>query len=252
MNKIWDPEDYSLNFGFVFKYGQGVLDLLEKDGVKSILDLGCGTGVLTKFLAKEGYQVLGLDSSSEMLEKARRDFPAINFIEADAANFELVNPVDAVFSNAVLHWIDRDKQVDMMKCVYRALVPGGQFVFEMGGKGNNRLIHALMEELFARRGYKYEAPFYFPSIGEYATLLESVGFDVRYAILFDRPTPLKGENGLADWLRMFQNMQLSQLSVRDREEIIFETVNTLKPELYSHGVWYSDYVRLRVRAVKKI
>lgn len=251
MNQVWDPEAYSLQFNFVSQYGQGVLDLIEKDGVKTILDLGCGTGVLTKSLSDEGYQVTGIDSSSEMLEMARRNYPNVNFIESDATNFELITPVDVVFSNAVLHWIDKDKQLQMMKCVYRALTPGGQFVFEMGGKGNNKMIHSLLSELFHKRGYEYKLPFYFPSIGEYASLLESAGFTVRNAILFDRPTPLKGENGLADWLRMFQNTQLSQLSVRDKEEIIFEAVNTLKPELYSHGIWYSDYVRLRVRAVKE-
>ena len=252
MNQVWDPESYSLNFNFVFQYGRGVLSLIEKDGVKSILDLGCGTGEITKFLYDEGYQVTGLDSSEAMLEMARRNYPGVNFIEADATNFELVTPVDVVFSNAVLHWIDKDKQLDMMKCVYRALTHGGQFVFEMGGHGNNKLIHSLLSELFNRRGYEYKLPFFFPSIGEYAALLESAGFTVRYAMLFDRPTPLKGENGLAEWLNMFQNSQLSQLSAKDRAEIIFETVNTLKPELYSHGIWYSDYVRLRIIAVKEI
>ena len=251
MNQVWDSENYSLSFGFVSKYGKGVFDLIEKENVKSILDLGCGTGEISKFLADDGYKVIGIDSSETMLEKARNDYPNINFIEADATNFELVTPVDVVFSNAVLHWIDKDKQIQMMKCVYRALKPRGQFVFEMGGKGNNKLIHTLLSELFHKRGYEYKPPFFFPSIGEYASMLESTGFTVRNAILFDRPTPLKGENGLAEWLNMFQNSQLSQLSLKDRAEIIFEAVNTLKPELYSHGVWYSDYVRLRIRAVRE-
>lgn len=84
----------------------------------------------------------------------------------------------------------------MLKCVHKALKKDGQFIFEFGGHGNNRLIHSALKAAFSEHGCRYEMPFYFPTISEYAALLENMGFRMRYAALFDRPTNLKGADGL--------------------------------------------------------
>lgn len=95
-------------------------------------------------------------------------------------------------------------------------------------------------------------PFYFPGIGEYAALLEQAGFQVRRAVLFDRPTALNGEQGLKDWLNMFVKTPFSVVkSPEDREKILDDTVEQLREALYKDGRWYADYVRLRMRAIKK-
>lgn len=103
--------------------------------------MGCGNGALTKVLQEKGFHVTGMDSSEELLKAARIKYPDIPFIRADATDFTVGESVDAVFSNAVFHWIDREKQMDMLACVHRALKGKGQFVFEFGGYGNNALIH---------------------------------------------------------------------------------------------------------------
>ena len=252
MNQNWNAEKYSSGFSFVYKYGNDVLNLIETEGVHDVIDLGCGTGILTKALADKGFNVKGLDSSEDMLKTARANFPEIEFSQADATNFSVNEKVDLVFSNAVLHWIDKSKQLSMMKGVYEALRPGGQFVFEMGGRGNNVLIHSTLAEIFDRYGYKYVMPFYFPTIGEYAVMLEEAGFFVRYAILFDRPTPLEGDDGLYNWLKMFVNNPFKNVSSDDREKILREAVELLREKLFYDGIWHSDYVRLRMRAIKSI
>ena len=183
-----------------------------------------------------------------MLEVARANHPEIAFYQGDAVDFTLAEPVDVVFSNAVLHWIDREKQPDVLKNVYRALKNGGQFVFKMGGRGNNARIHAALAEAFARRALEYRMPFYFPTISEYAALLEKAGFKVEYALMFDRPTELSGEDGLADWIRMFVRTPFE--GAEGMEEIVREAVNGLRGELFHDGKWYADYVRLRMKAVK--
>ena len=81
--------------------------------------------------------------------------------------------------------------------------PEGQFVFECGGHGCGARIHAALAREFEAHGLAYELPFYFPTIGEYAPLVEAAGMRVTHALLFDRPTALKGPNGMADWIRMF-------------------------------------------------
>lgn len=251
MNQRWNAEKYTENFSFVFNYGNDVAELLELENVKSMLDLGCGSGVLTESFFKKGISVTGLDSSEEMIGSARKRYPEINFICADATDFSLQNTVDAVFSNAVFHWINKERQPLMIKCVYNVLNKGGQFVFEMGGFGNNDLIHSALAKSFENVGIEYVMPFYFPSIGEYSAMLESAGFKVRYAVLFDRPTKLNGENGLSDWINMFVKLPFSNVDEKTKTDIIDQAIQALRHDLYKNGIWYADYVRLRIKAIKE-
>ncbi|MBQ7221621.1 MAG: methyltransferase domain-containing protein [Synergistaceae bacterium] len=251
MNQIWNADNYSSSFSFVHKYGEDVLNLIVGENVRKVLDLGCGTGALTNALAERGYEVTGLDASENMLKKARESFPSLSFRQADASDFRIDSPADAVFSNAVLHWIDRTRQPLMMKCVYDSLRLGGQFVFEMGGSGCGKMIHEGLAETFKKHGREYVMPFFFPTIGEYADLLEDVGFTVRYALLFDRPTKLKGADGLHDWISMFVSTPFLGIGEDEKECIIHETTEELRDQLCAGGQWYADYVRLRMRAVKE-
>ena len=247
----WDAEKYTTDFSFVAQYGSGVLELLEPDRQGTVLDLGCGTGALSGALQDRGYTVIGMDASAEMLDIAKKDHPNIPFILGDATDFHLQQPVDAVFSNAVLHWIHKDKQMDMMRCVHNALKKDGRFVFELGGYGNNRLIHRELAAVFSEHNYPYTMPFYFPTIGEYAALLESTGFQVTYAVLFDRPTQLNGENGLKDWIEMFVKAPFAVVKdSKEKEQIAAEAADRLRKDLYQDGKWYADYVRLRMKAVR--
>ena len=228
MNIQWDAEKYAQDFSFVPKHGADLIGMLDRETVHTVLDLGCGGGVLTKQLSEAGFSVLGMDASETQLQ----------------------TPVDAVFSNAVLHWIPRGKHPQLLSCVYRALLPHGQFVFECGGYGNANAIHSALRQAFGKRHLDYRFAFYFPTVGEYTPLLEQAGFKVVSAELFDRPTPLKGENGLEDWIRMFLKEPFQSLSAAQTDEIIAEAVESLRPTLYCNGVWIADYVRLRCKAIK--
>lgn len=114
MNIYWDAEKYKQDFMFVPEYGAAVLDLLDAAPGARVVDLGCGNGALTRQLADRGYQVLGVDASPEQLALARQAYPDLTFREGNALDFALEQPADAIFSNAVLHWIDADKQQAML------------------------------------------------------------------------------------------------------------------------------------------
>lgn len=248
--KRWDPALYDSKHSFVWKYGLELIELLAPQRGERILDLGCGTGHLTNQIAGAGARVTGLDISQAMIEQARRNYPDLEFVQADAADFRFAEPFDAVFSNAALHWIKPPEAV--VECIARALQPGGRLVAEFGAKGNIAAIHAaLRHALRALDLSQNEAwnPWYYPSVGEYATLLERHGLAVRYATLFDRPTPLEeGERGLRLWLEMFAGDLFDTLSPSRRDDVIRSVEEQLRPAQFREGTWYADYARLRVLA----
>lgn len=249
MKQHWDAEGYRSDFQFVHQYGEDVLALLGEVGGKRILDLGCGNGVLTDRLAKMGADVVGMDRSQEMLRLACEQYPELVFSCQDAADFSFDSPFDAVFSNAVFHWIpDQD---GLIQSVARALKSGGSLVCEFGGSGCCETIHAAIGRAFSRRGKRYRKTFYFPTIGEYAPRLERNGLKVKMALLFDRPTKLKGENGLADWIEMFVSQSFESFSSEEKAQMMAEIVEELRPVLYREDGWYADYVRIRIHAVKE-
>lgn len=248
MNITWNASEYEDKFHFVHQYGEDVLGLVTAKPGSRVVDLGCGNGALTAKLAERGYRVIGLDASPDMVAMARERHPDLDFGMADAVTFQLEEKTDVIFSNAVLHWIDADKQPAMLKNLAAQLNPGGELVCELGGKGCAETVHRALEARFAARGLVYPRVFYFPSIGEYAPLLEQAGFRVETAVLFDRPTKQASEDGLADWIRMFLKAPFAGMAGEEKEAIIRETVEDLRPVLYRNGSWIVDYVRLRFRA----
>jgi trans-aconitate methyltransferase len=116
--QTWNASRYATNAAFVPALGQPVLDLLQPQPGERILDLGCGDGVLTKKLAATGTQVVGVDSSPDMIAAARRRGLDARLMDATGLTFD--DEFDAVFSNAVLHWIKDDPDAAIASA-YRAL-----------------------------------------------------------------------------------------------------------------------------------
>ena len=149
-----------------------------------------------------------------------------------------------------MHWILRKKQSDFLKNIASNIRTGGEFVCEFGGLGCAETVHSTLRRIFNEKGFYYKFNFYFPTIGEYAPLVENAGFSLRYAVLFDRPTVQQGENGLENWIRMFNLLPFNGFSDNLTKEIINKACDELKPILYKDGKWFVDYVRIRLRAVK--
>jgi SAM-dependent methyltransferase len=240
----WDVDLYQNQHSFVWEYGASLIDLLDPQPGERILDVGCGSGELTNEISKRGAIGIGLDADSSMVERAKKLFTGTTFLQADLRNFELEDgPVDAIFSNAALHWVkDADSAVDAMA---RALKPGGRFVVEFGGKGHvGRIVDASLQVLGRPNE---DSPWYFPGIAEYATLLENNGIEVVSAALFERPTLLEeGEKGMSNWLRMFGEGLFKGIPEDMVDKAVDEIVAKLQPELYDGERWIADYRRLRI------
>jgi trans-aconitate methyltransferase len=249
MKTIWNPELYQDKHKFVWQYGEALLELLAPRSGEYILDLGCGTGQLTQQIANSGAEVRGIDLSEALIDRARNNYPHLQFSVEDARDFNCDRSFDAVFSNATLHWVKPPEAA--IESIYRCLKPGGRFVAEFGGKGNVKaIVNALALFVDEWDGNDLN-PWYFPSISEYTSLLEKQRFDVTYAILFDRPTPLEdGETGLRNWLKMFANSCLDRLSIEKQDRIIGAVEEYLKPTLYVNSTWIADYKRIRIVGIK--
>ncbi len=141
-NIAWNADDYNKNARFVSDYGHQVADLLGDIRGLRMLDLGCGDGPLTKELENRGADVIGVDASPAMIEKAKE--LGLNVAVMDARELTFENEFDAIFSNATLHWVKPPELA--VAGVARALKPGGIFVAEMGGHGN---VAAIVTALIA-------------------------------------------------------------------------------------------------------
>lgn len=248
-SQSWDAGLYDGKHDFVWRYGASLVELLAPRAGERILDLGCGTGHLTAAIAGAGAVVVGLDQSPEMLQKARSAYPQLQFVQGDARDFAFTEPFDAVFSNAALHWVPEASAV--VRRVHDALKPGGRFVAEFGGHGNVAALRSALRAAAEQLGLRpAQPPWYYPSIGEYAGLLETAGLEVRSATLFDRPTPLAGDSGLRDWVAMFRRAGLDSVPVERQEEFLRAVEEAARPTLFRDGGWFADYRRLRVVAVR--
>jgi trans-aconitate methyltransferase len=247
----WDPDFYTEKHSYVFEYGRDVVELLNPQPGERILDLGCGNGHLTRMIAASGAHVVGIDSSPEMLRAARREYPEVEFILADARDFSFPDAFDAVFSNAALHWVLEAESA--VRSISRALRPGGRFIAEFGGKGNVASITGALKTVLREvAGVNEENWSFFPSIGEYAALLERHGLEVTFAILFDRPTRLgEDRQGLRNWVAMFRGKALHGLTAEVKERVLAELESRLRGKLFRDGCWYADYRRLRIVAYKE-
>ena len=130
----------------------------EKYGLNAelVLELACGTGSLTQLLCKQGYDVIGLDFSSDMLEVAREKCPETLFINQDMTEFELYGTVDAIvcYLDSINYITDKRKLLKMFKLVNNYLNHGGLFIFDINSEyklkniiGNNCFVRND-EEIF--------------------------------------------------------------------------------------------------------
>ncbi len=249
---IWNANLYDNKHDFVSRYGEDVIEWLQPRKGERILDVGCGTGTLTNKLVESDAEITGLDASIDMIAKAKATYPNIPFFVKDATNFSFDEPFDAAFSNATLHWIHKQEQV--LQCVYNSLKEGGRLVFEMGGKYNVASIYNAVINAITEAGYLDDIPdntFYFPSVAGQCLLLEKVGFTVSDVAYFKRPTELKGEEGMKNWIVQFGTFLFNQISSDNIENIIKMAVEKLRLTNYKNGIWYADYVRLRIKAIKE-
>jgi SAM-dependent methyltransferase len=242
-SQTWDARGYAENARFVADLGAPVLDLLAPQRGERILDVGCGDGALTAKIGASGAEVVGIDSSAELVAAARA--AGVDARLMDARDIRFSEPFDAVFTNAALHWITQPELV--LAGVRRAVRPGGRFVGEFGGQGNVAAVRTALAAVLESHGLCVASPWYFPTPDEYAQVLAAAGFVVDAIALIPRPTLLP--TGLRGWLETFANPFVGSVDAARRNEIFTAVEARLAPILRdAAGRWTADYVRLRFAA----
>jgi trans-aconitate 2-methyltransferase len=124
-----------------------------------LLDIGCGDGKITAVLALHLSRgnVVGIDSSEEMIRLACRSYPEdrypnLSFQRMDARELAFIDRFDLAFSNAALHWVIDHRPV--LQVVKMSLKWQGRLLFQMGGKGNTGDIFNVTDEVLKEGRWK--------------------------------------------------------------------------------------------------
>ena len=127
----WDPAQYLVFGDHRLRPAIDLLQRVTLDAPARIVDLGCGPGNVTKVIRQRwpAAQILGVDSSPEMLARARTADPKTEWQQADLAGWAPDAPVDLLYSNATLHWLPNHDA--LMPKLAGQVAPGGMLAIQM-------------------------------------------------------------------------------------------------------------------------
>ena len=146
---VWNPQQY---LAFADHRLRPVIDLLARipaEAPARVTDLGCGAGNATKLLQQKwpDARITGVDSSPEMMARARRESPDIDWVDADIATWQAADPPDVLFSNAALHWLGEHET--LFPALARQVRPGGALAIQMPanfGAPSHTVATAVMQD----------------------------------------------------------------------------------------------------------
>jgi trans-aconitate 2-methyltransferase len=196
----WDPAQY---LKFAGPRLRPALDLLQRIDVEApgvVYDLGAGAGNVTRLIKARwpAAQVIGVDSSAEMLAKAAAENPGIEWQRADLADWRPSRPADVIYSNAALHWLDNHRE--LLVALLDALTPGGVLAVQMprnfGAKSHTSITETALDgpwrgvlEPLLRPSPVAEPAVYYDLLAPRAAALDI--WETEYLQVLDGPNPVK-------------------------------------------------------------
>jgi trans-aconitate 2-methyltransferase len=197
VTRDWDAATYDRVSDPQVAWARGVLDRLAPEGDESVLDAGCGSGRVTRMLLERlpRGRVIAVDAAPSMVEQARANLgQAADVRQVELTALDLDEEVDAVFSNAVFHWVINHDA--LFARLHAALRPGGRLVAQCGGAGNVQRFHAAAAQVGAQRPFAeylegWAGPWNFAGAVQTRERLSSAGFeDVEVELV---PSPVVPE-----------------------------------------------------------
>ena len=206
-NGSWDARTYDQVSRLVqYRWGQQVLEWRKWRGDEIVMDAGCGSGLLTRRLAKRvpRGKVYAVDIDSNMIKRAKNNlqfFDNVEIIQSSFTDIRIPRKLDVVFSNSALHWIQDHKKV--FQKFWEMLHPinvssdnndisissndnnnsesNGQLLIQCGGDGNLQRIISMLERITHLDQFKeyftdWKQPWYFAKPDDTYKLLQETGY----------------------------------------------------------------------------
>jgi trans-aconitate 2-methyltransferase len=244
VSRGWDAATYDRVSGPQVAMAARVLDRLPLAGDETVLDAGCGSGRVTEMLLERlpRGRVIAVDQAQSMVDHARGRLGERALVfQSDLTALELAREVDAVFSNAVFHWIA--KHPLLFERLHAALRPGGRLVAQCGGRGNVEEFHRAARAVgdadpFAPHLGGWTGPWNFAGAEETAERLERAGFSEIETWL--EPYPVTPEDPRTYFRTVCLGPHLEQLPGELREPYVEAVCEQTGGDL--------DYVRLNMDA----
>jgi trans-aconitate 2-methyltransferase len=244
VTRDWDAATYDRVSAPQVAMAARVLERLPLEGDETVLDAGCGSGRVTEMLLERlpRGRVIAVDEAPSMVEHARaRLGERATVFQANLIELVLDDPVDAVFSNAVFHWI-ADHEL-LFERLFAALRPGGRLVAQCGGAGNVARFHDAARAVAAEPPYAehltgWVGPWNFAGPDETAERLARVGFgDVETWL---EPYPVVPDDPVGYLRTVCLGYHLERLPAELRTGYVDAVAERADQEL--------DYVRLNITA----
>lgn len=270
----WDAHTYDEVSRLVqYKWGQQLINCRRWRENEIVMDAGCGSGLLTKELAKKvpKGKVYAVDIDSNMIKQAKtnlQSFENVEILQSSFTEIALPEKVDVIFSNSALHWVkDHRKAFQSFWEKLKAMSNNdndSQLLIQCGGYGNLQQIIQLVEKIthldqFKRYFVDWKQPWYFPTIDDTNKLFREIGYvniktytDSDCVFLPDRQTYSKFVKAMV--LRSY----VDHLSQKNNSDI--DKLKDLFLELFLNEIekfnnksdkgWFLDFIRLNIIAYR--
>jgi trans-aconitate 2-methyltransferase len=287
----WDASTYDQVSRLVqYRWGQQVIRWRKWHGDEIVMDAGCGSGLLTKQLAKQvpRGKVYAVDIDYNMIKQAKnnlKSFDNVEIIQSSFTDVDLPTKVDVIFSNAALHWVmdhrkafqifwemlkpmnDSNDITDINVCSDSNIIgSSGQLLIQCGGYGNLQKIIAILEGIthldqFKEHFVDWKQPWYFAKTEDTSKLLQEIGYVNTKVYYSDDCVTLPNRRIYSKFVKtVVMKSYLDHLSSHNDDydtdklkDLILELFLD-KVEKYSSGkldkTWLLDFVRLNVLAHK--
>ncbi len=239
----WDPKQYHK---FQAERSAPFFDLLalvEKRPDLKVVDLGCGTGELTRQLtdALPYSAVTGIDSSAQMLDAARAaSFSSSNLHFEQGDQAQLAGEWDLIFSNAALQW--SENHAELIPRLYRQLAPGGQLAVQVPSN-HNHISHQIYRETASAepfrsilKGFQRYAPVL--SIDDYARLFFACGAENIIVLEKVYAHVLEDSDAVVEWISGTALVPYFERLGEHKEEFVSAIRTKMHAALPEHPVFY--------------
>ena len=254
----FDGEKYKQASKHQKEWGSKLISGININGNETILDLGCGDGILTEQLSTlvPNGKAVGIDASVGMIETAKKLKKSnLSFICLDIDDMEYENCFDIIFSNAALHWVKNHQQ--LLKNSIKALKPNGILAWNFAGDGTCSNFYDTVDEVMNLTLYKeffinYECPWYMPSKDDYFLLIKEVGFK-QFDVLYENADRyFANTDEMIKWIDQPSLVPFLKYLPDDKKEGFRNKVVDIMIDKtkQSDGRCFETFRRLNIKAVK--